>query len=323
MLRAFYRSGSGKVRKEVSRSQFERCLADRQGLLWVDLEDPSPQEVSILSKTFAFHPLAIEDCLSPELQHPKIDDYGDYLFLIFHAVQPDFPLDITDTVELNIFVGKNFVVSYHRSPLKGLAGMWERARKDERVMSRGAHFLLHDILDTLVDEYLPLLDRMDEIIDGIEREVFRNPTQETLSRIFSAKRDTLYLRRVLAPQREVLLRLSRGEFALIKESAPIYFRDVYDHLARIMDANDALRDLVNGALDTYLSVFSNRLNEVMKTLTIVSTVILPLSLIAGIYGMNFQFMPELTWRYGYFAVLGAMLILGIGMLIYFRRRGWL
>lgn len=323
MVRIFYRPGRARAGKEVSASQLPRCLADRQGLLWVDFQDPSPQEISILSNPFAFHSLAIEDCLSLELQHPKIDDYEDYVFLIFHAVLPDFPLDITDTVELNIFVGRNFLVTYHRTAVKSLSRVWERKERDERVMSRGSHFLLYTLLDTLVDDYLPLLDRMDDIIDGIEREVFHNPTQETLSRIFSAKRDTLYLRRVLAPQREVLLRLSRGEFALIKEPAYIYFRDVYDHMVRVIDANDALRDLVNGALDTYLSVFSNRMNEVMKTLTIVATVILPLSLIAGIYGMNFQFMPELNWRYGYFAVLGIMLVVGAGMLLYFRRRGWL
>ncbi|MBI2845985.1 MAG: magnesium/cobalt transporter CorA [Chloroflexi bacterium] len=323
MVRVYYRPSKTGAGKKVKDSQIRACLRDKQGLLWLDLEDPSPHEVAILSEVFRFHPLAIEDCLSPELQHPKIDDYEDYLFLIFHAVLPDFPLDITDTVELNIFVGRNFLVTYHRTAVQSLSRVWERKERDERVMSRGSHFLLYTLLDTLVDDYLPILDQMDDIIDGIEHEVFRNPTQETLSRIFSAKRDTLYLRRVLAPQREVLLRLSRGEFALIKEPAYIYFRDVYDHMVRVIDANDALRDLVNGALDTYLSVFSNRLNEVMKTLTIVATVILPLSLIAGIYGMNFQFMPELTWRYGYFVVLGIMLIVAGGMFIYFRRRGWL
>lgn len=322
MQRALYRDGRGRFRGEVPSARISKCLSDRKGLLWVDLEDPTPQEISILSDVFAFHPLAIEDCLSPQLQHPKIDDYGEYLFLIFHAVLPDFPLDITDTVELNIFVGGNFLVTFHRLPLKSLAGAWERAERDERILGKGAHFLLHAILDALVDDYLPILDHMDELIDGIEAEVFKNPTQATLSRIFTAKRDTLYLRRVLAPQREVLLRLSRGEFPLIKEQAAIYFRDVYDHLTRIMDANDALRDLVNGALDTYLSVFSNRMNEIMKTLTIVATIILPLSLVAGIYGMNFAFMPELNWQYGYFFALGVMLVIGLGMLFYFRRRGW-
>lgn len=321
MVKAYYRPARGRIR-EIAARAIPPALRDHRGLLWVDLERPDDQAAQLLDKTFRFHPLAIEDCLSQSIQHPKVDDYDQYLFIIAHAVRAELPLEAQDTEELGIFLGPNFVVTSHHQPLPCIGKVWERVTQDARLMSRGPDFLLYEILDYLIDDYLPILDNLDEILDGVEAEIFGAPTHDTLNRIFSAKRDTLYLRRVMGPQRDVLNRLSRQEFSLIRPQAAIYFRDVYDRLARVVDTNDALRDLVSGALETYLSVVSNRLNEVMKFLTVVSTIILPLSLIASIYGMNFRFMPELEFRYGYFAILGVMVVLGLGMAVYFKRRGW-
>lgn len=321
MLNAYYRPARGGV-KQISVRSIPRALRDRRGLLWVDVERPDDHAARLWEHTFRFHLLAIEDCLSESVQHPKVDDYDRYLFIIVHAVRAELPLEAEDTEELGIFLGPNYVVTSHHQPLPCIRRVGERVPQDVRLLSRGSDFLLYEILDHLIDDYLPILDNLDQVLDGIEAEIFGAPTRETLNRIFSAKRDTLYLRRVMGPQRDVLNRLSRQEFVLIRPHAAIYFRDVYDRLARITDTNDALRDLVSGALETYLSVVSNRLNEVMKFLTVVSTIVLPLSLIAGIYGMNFRFMPELGFRYGYFAALTLMAVLGLGMAIYFKRRGW-
>jgi len=296
-------------------------LKNKHSVLWIDLEDPTPSEVEILSKVFGFHPLAIEDCFS-NAHLPKVDDFGDYLFLILHGIKPDVKPRFFTTAQLNFFMSKNYLVTFHRQPSRSIEYAKNRCVKDAIPLSRGLDLLLHQILDRMVDNYFPILDDFDRLIDRIEDEVFKRSTQETLSKILSLKRDLMQLRRIAGPQREIFNRLSRDEFAVITERAHIYFRDVYDHIVRIWDLTESYRDLMNGVLEAYLSVVSNRLNAIMKILTIFTAILMPLTVITGIYGMNFQYIPELTWRYGYFTVLGVMAVISIGLLYFFKRKEW-
>jgi magnesium transporter len=325
MIRSVFCPQDAPRQFDLTPDQLTQALQNSDGLLWVSLEQPSETEIqTILADTFHFHPLAIEDCLSDGYQAPKVDIFGQYLFIIVHALRPDFPLDHMDTMELNCFLGSNYLVtSFRGQPMSPVRAVWERLERDERPVEHGADFLCYTVLDQLVDEYMPLLDLMDEEVDQLEDEVLVRPRPAVLERILSLKHSILTLRRIIAPQREVMNRLSRDDLLQIQEQHRIYFRDIYDHLVRIHDLSESIRDVVTGTLDTYLSATSNRLNEVMKALTIVSTIFLPLSFVAGVYGMNFDYLPELHWRYGYLLVWGVFILVVAGMLWYFRRRGWI
>lgn len=325
MIHTIFCSKNGSRQFDLTPEQITQALQQPDGLLWVSLEQPTPQEIQlVLQDLFHFHPLAIEDCLNDGYQAPKVDVFGSYLFIIVHAFQTDFPLDQMDTVELNCFLGSNYLVTVyggnHTSPVQAV---WRRLERDARPIERGADFLCYTILDQLVDEYMPLLDSMDEELDQLEDEVIARPQPAVLERILSLKHSILTLRRIVAPQREVMNRLSRDDLPQIAPQHRIYYRDIYDHLVRVHDLSESIRDVVAGTLDTYLSATSNRLNEIMKALTLVSTIFLPLSFLAGVYGMNFEYLPELHWRYGYFMVWGVFGAIIIGMLGYFRHRGWI
>lgn len=325
MIRSVFCPQNAPRRFDLTPDQLTQALQNPDDLVWVSLEQPSETEIqTILADVFHFHPLAIEDCLSDGYQSPKVDVFGSYIFIIVHALRPDFPLDHMDTMELNCFLGPNYLVTSFRGQfMSPVQAVWERLARDERPIERGSDFLCYTIMDQLVDEYMPLLDLMDEEVDQLEDEVLMRPKPAVLERILSLKHSILTLRRIIAPQREVMNRLSRDDLPQIKEPHRIYFRDIYDHLVRIHDLSESIRDVVAGTLDTYLSATSNRLNEVMKALTIVSTIFLPLSFVAGVYGMNFDYLPELHWRYGYYLVWGSFMLIVAVMLWYFRRRGWI
>ena len=226
-------------------------------------------------------------------------------------------------LELDLFLGKNFLVTCYSEPsLPAIERTWELIWKDNRISHNGADFLCHTILDTVVDEYMPLIDRMENEVEWIEDSAMKKPTPETLRRLLSLKHSIISLRRIIAPQREVMNRLSRDEFAQIDAQSLIYFRDIYDHLVRIQDLADIIRDIVSGALDIYLNSTSLRLNEIMKALTIVSTVFLPLSFITGVFGMNFLYIPGSQARAGFLITCASLILLGILMLLYFKKRNW-
>ncbi|MEN6409372.1 MAG: magnesium/cobalt transporter CorA [Anaerolineaceae bacterium] len=323
MIRSVYYSSSGTSQKNLSSDQISTALQDAHGLLWVSLEQPDSSETDLLRTIFHFHPLAIEDCQSTGYQTAKVDDYGEYIFIVAHALQPEPSLDQLDTQEINLFLGSNYLVtSFNAAHTPAFDKIWRRLERDARIGSNGPDFLCHAILDTMVDEYMPLLDEMDERIETIEDQVLEKPSSTYLSDILTLKHSIMTLRRIVAPQREVMNRLSRDDFPQIQAHSRIYFRDIYDHLVRIQDLSESIRDLVSDTLDTYLSATSNRLNEVMKALTIVSTVFLPLSFFAGVWGMNYQYMPELHFRYGYLIAWGTFLSIGLIMIWYFKKRGW-
>ncbi len=320
---AFYMAPSGELLDQLDKKQVQDLLIKKDGLLWIDIEDVTDEDAELLSDVFGFHPLAVEDCISRDIHPPKIDDFEDYLFVIVHGINYHTESEVVETTELAFFMGKNYVVTTHDVPMRSISSMLDHIRKDGRLMRRGADFLTHDIIDALVDNIMPTIEQMDEKNDQLEDEALHKPKRETLMAIMQLKRSILSLTRIILPQREIVNRLSRGEYNLICERAQIYYRNIFDHLVRIEMLTLGLRDMTESVLSTYLSSVSNRMNEVMKVLTLIATIFIPLTFIAGIYGMNFANMPELALRYGYFVILGVMAVIGISLAVYFRRKKWL
>jgi len=327
-ISGFYRSSSGEV-VAIDREDgdlFRRALADPSGVLWLDLYISRPADGRILADVFNFHPLTIEDAVEPRVDPAKIDDHGSYLFVVLQSLSEYSPGDELESNEVDFYLGPNYVVSCHREPVAAIESFHKLCLRGDSVLRHRADWILHGILDAIVDEYLPIVDAVDETIDDLEARVLNNGDRRLLEQILIVKRSTLRLRRATSPQREILSRLARGEFPeLIAADAAIYYRDVYDHLVRVDYLVEALRDLADGALQTYLSVVSNRLNEVMKVLTAGATIFLPLTLVSGVYGMNFednQFPPFDSW-WGFPAVVAGMIALAVGMLIFFRIRRWI
>ncbi len=322
-FKGYYLSPEGDLKRGLTAEEIKAAFESGQGLLWVDIAETTEEDGRFLEQTFGFHRLAVEDCVSPLIHPPKIDDFGDYLFLIVHGINYAVESEIVETAELEIFLGTHFVVSNHSFPLYSVEAVSKQVEDDGRPMRRGADFLVHALVDVLIDNVMPTIDKMSDIAEEIEEEVIRNPQQATLEAILKLKRSALRIHRVMAPQREILNRLSRGEFPLIKEEAQIFYRDIYDHLVRIEDMNQTSRDRADNALSTYLSSVANRQNETMRVLSIVATIFLPLTLVAGIYGMNFENMPELGWEWGYFAVLGLIGTVIVIAILWFWARNWI
>jgi len=326
MLRGYYRGADGSLTTVADPESIRRALADPEGLLWLDLEAPSPEEAGVLTDEFDFHPLTIEDCLADRLDPPKIDDYGRYLFLVVHGVEEYAGVRELEPLEVDLYLGANYVVSCHLAPVGAVGRLLERCQRGGPVLEHDADFLLHTLLDGLVDDMLPVVDELDETVDRLEEQVLADPQRSTLQGILLVRRNSMRLRRFTTAEREIANRLSRGEFpALVREEAHIYFRDVYDHLVRIEYLVESVRDLADGALNTYLSVISNRLNEVMKVLTAAAAIFLPLALVPAVYGTNFTnntWPPwDEPWSFG--LVVGAMVVLGAILAFFFRRRGWI
>ena len=322
MIEIFTFSKENGLRRMTEVEALPGLLKDEAESVWVDLEAPTEDEAQILSAVFNFHPLAIEDCIA-ESHLPKLDDFTDYLFLVLHGARRAEVAGTFATVELNFFLGKRYLVSYHQQLSRSINRTKERCLKNSLSMSRGMDFLLYEILDGTVDNYFPILDDFDEVITELEQEAIHNPSPDILTRIFSLKRDGMALRRVTSPQREILNRLSRDPFMVINKRSAIYFRDVFDHLVRISDLAESYKDITTGLLEAYLSVVSNRLNEIMKVLTVFTAIMMPMTVITGIYGMNFKNLPELDWPYGYHLTIGLMVVVAVVMLGFFRRKKWI
>jgi magnesium transporter len=322
-IKAYYLMPDGNLQRDLAENEILMAYESKQGLLWVDFSETMDEDGKFLEQSLHFHHLAVEDCVSTQIHPPKIDDFGDYLFLIVHGINHVVESNIVETAELALFLGENFVVSNHNYPLYSVTEIQQMVEESGRLMKRGADFLAHALIDALVDNVMPTIDQMSDVTEEIEEEVIRYPHQTILDGIMKLKRSSLRIHRVMAPQREVLNRLSRGEFPLIKTEAQIFYRDVYDHIVRIEDLNQTVLDRADNALTTYLSSVANRQNETMRILSIVATIFLPLMLIAGIYGMNFDYMPELRWHWGYFTVLGFFGLVILIVLWRFWVSGWI
>lgn len=312
-------AGEG-LRENWTAGDLKTLLERRDHVLWVDFRTPTREEAALLSGLFAFHPLTIEDCESRRA-NPKIEDYRDYLFVLTHGVHPDSSEKEFKTRQLSLYVGGHYLVSYHRDRSRSVEHAMEGARHNPRILSEGSDSILYHLLDYQVDQYLPVLENFEKKIDDVEDRIFRATTSDVLSEVLAFKRALMRLRRISGHQRDVLMRLVRREFPMIDEKSVYGLRDVHDHLVRITDLADTYRELVSGALEAHLSIVSNRTNEIMRVLTVIATVFIPLTFIVGVYGMNFEHMPELDWRYGYLGVWVLMLAVAGWMYWYFRRRG--
>jgi len=319
-----YRRGNPKIEEGFTAEQLPELLKEQSSVIWVDMEKPNETDERVLLDVFHFHPLTVEDCRENR-HYPKVEEFNGYIYFIVHGVTANISPDRFNTIELDGFLGPNYVITYHHDMFRSINNVKQQLRTTPIACQRGAPFLLHQILDQIVDYYSPVLDDFDERIDKLEDDIFtlRRPNNEILSEIMDLKRSVLRLRRISGKQMDILHRMSRGEFSLIPQEMRPFYRDVYDHLVRVVDLAENYRDLISGSLEAYLSVVSNRLNEIMKVLTIFSAVMLPLTFIAGVYGMNFDNMPELHSRYGYYAVWTLMAIVAVGMLLFFKRRGWI
>jgi magnesium transporter len=312
-----------KLRTTTSPADIREALAAGQRM-WIDLERRSAEAETLLADVVKLHPLTIEDIWASR-SRPKIDDFDEYLYVIVHGIGAANH-DKLQTVEIDVVIGPNWLITYDPAGLVS-DDVGTELDHSARVMAKGIAWLAHALLDRVVDLYMPVIDQLDSEIEQLENDVLDKAGtprgRGVLAKILAFKRRLQELRRMGIHQREILLRLSRGELDEIPPDALPFYRDVYDHFLRISDISEGYRDLVTSALDAYLSVQSNRMNEIMKALTLMSTVMMPLTFIVGLYGMNFKHMPELDWIWGYPAVLVLMVVVVTGILVWFRHRGWI
>jgi len=312
--------------QEKEAKSIKECFPykDKPTVTWINID--GVHEIKVIEeigKNFNLHPLILEDIVDTD-QRPKIKDFGNYIFIILKMLYYDKKDNEMKIEQVSLVLGKNYVISFQEREGDVFNSIRERIRNNiGRIRKAGADYLVYALVDAMIDNYFIVLERLGEEIENLEDRVISRPKPASLRVIHKLKRDLIFLRKSVWPLREVISILERGESPLILESTNIYLRDVYGHTIQVMDTIDTLRDMTSGMLDIYLSSVSNRMNEIMKMLTIVATIFIPLTFITGIYGMNFQNMPEIKWFWGYPIVLSIMLAIGIGMLIYFKRKKWM
>ena len=307
---------------------------------WLDLEDPTPEEEDLVFKKFMpIHPLSLEDVNKPRREpngrahFPKVEEFHDYLFVIANPLRGEFlkqvesgsslPSRHATYTQLSAIMTERVLITHHCEPLESVKAVRGYLDRHNDACQRGPDFLFHLILDAMVDEYAPVVDHLADNLDLIETRMFKRIDEKLLPKLIRLKRRIVALRKTLILEREVLMRLTRGEFALIGEREIAYYRNVYDHLVRYTELVEGGREMISDLLQSYLAAMSNRLNRIMKVLAMISTIVLPMTLIAGIYGMNFHDgMPELDWKYGYPFALGLMAVTGITSLAFFRWKKW-
>jgi len=287
-----------------------------------DVSDPTSKDFEDLAEEFDFHHLSIEDCRNQH-QRPKVEEYVGYYFLVLYEASLAGARDVLELRELNIFLGKNYLVTVHSRPIRAIATarrLWAEWLDRSEL---GSGLLAYLLIDAIVDDYMPMLDIISERMDDLEDSIFGQWKPEVIEEIFMVKKKLLYLRRAITPLRDVFNTLLRREQPIFPRETHVYFQDVFDHLIRVADTIDTLRDMLSSTMDAYLSVSGNRMNKIMKRLTSVSTILMSVTLIAGIYGMNFLFMPELRWRYGYVFSLLSMVAVALALYAYLKKVDWL
>ena len=312
---------------ETVSTLFKECPVisqDASTVTWINVNGiNNAKNLEELGACFHLHPLVLEDILNTE-QRPKLDDYGDYLFVVLKMLHLQDGQEDIAAEQISLIVGNDYVISLHETNHDVFKIIRERLHAAKgRIRRSGNDYLAYALLDLIVDQYFVILEDLGEVIEDLESEVVTTPTPETFSQIHRLKRVMIMLRKSVWPLREVISQLERSESPLIKKPTVLYFKDVYDHVIQIIDNIETFRDILSGMLDIYLSSVSNRLNEVMKVLTIIATIFIPLTFIAGVYGMNFKNMPELAWPDGYYMALGMMGSVALIMVIFFWKKGWI
>jgi magnesium transporter len=315
------RRSTGKGLIEVSLNSASDLVKRGGSNLWYHLDTPTEEELRLLQEELKIHHLTLEDIVNQN-QRPKIESFEDYVYIAIHPLLRKQEWEI-EASELDLLLGRGWIISVHYGPLPGLI---ENSQFHERVataLARGPDFLLYTLVDLVVDSYFPILDDMEDEIDSLEDRLIAQARPEDMIRLLALKRSIVHIRRAVTPQREVFNQLTRHDFPFIRPEHLVYFRDVYDHLIRITEELDSLRDILSGALEIHLASTSNQLNTTMKRLTAWGTIFVVITAIAGIYGMNFKFMPELEWRYGYFVVMSLMVLISVTLFFYFKKKSFI
>lgn len=311
----------GRFLSEVTAEDISDLRAHPDHTLWFDITSPTAEDFRKLREEFGFHPLAIEDA-SRHHQRPKVDSYDNYYFVVFYCMEMDEQYHFS-TSPLYMFIGSNYLVTVHEEPINQIQETVRRWQSPTSPLGQDVGSLIYALLDAIVDDYFPVMDRIADRVEDLEERIFGKFDEGALESIFQLKKDLLQIRRIVTPERDVLNVMLRRDIRVFDEHDVTYLQDVYDHIIRVVDAIDIYRDLLASALDTFLSLQSNQLNQVVKALTITSIVLMSVAIVAGIYGMNFDYMPELHWRYGYLWALGLMVAIAVGVIAFFRRIKWL
>ncbi len=302
---------------------FEGQIDRENTSVWVDVEgEDFESEVERVGEAFDLHQLTVEDIKTAE-SRPVVDTFKNYLYVLARIPAESWEIGEMETHQLSLVLGSNYLLTFHRKELPAAEKLRERVIQDpEQSFDRGVDYLCYFILDAIADRYFPVLDRLEEEIDRIEEEVLVEPDEELLAQISNLRSDLIEIQKTAGPQREMVAKLARADTQFIANDRKVYFRDIQDNMVRVSDLLTNYRDLIGVARDMYMNAQSNRMNEIMKTLTIVATIFIPLTFIAGIYGMNFEVMPELKWDWGYYGALGVMGAMALGMIYYFREKDW-
>ncbi|MBD3310176.1 magnesium/cobalt transporter CorA [Candidatus Woesearchaeota archaeon] len=312
------------VRKNISKVENALPFKEKPTITWLNITGIHDTEIiAKVGKYFRIHPLVREDIANTK-QRPKVEDFDRYLFLVLKMIIYDERKKEIRPEQISFIIGPNFVISFQERRGDVFDPIRNRLSQGKgKIRRMGTDYLAYSLIDAIVDHYFTILEHLGEKIENMEDTVLKEPHPELLDRIHKMKRDMVYLRKSVWPLREVLSKLQRRDSPLIKKSTEIYLGDLYDHTIQVIDQIEAYRDTVTGLIDVYMSSVSNKMNEIMKVLTIFAAIFIPLTFVAGVYGMNFEHMPELDWRYGYYTVWGVMVLIGTSMLMYFRRKEWL
>lgn len=313
---------NGQFCHDVDPSAISDMLTEPDDILWLDICNPTEQDIALLRDEFRFHPLSIEDAVRSH-ERPKVETYDHYYLIIFYAANYHHSTEQIDLQALSLFIGANYLVTVHQKEIAAIEETLRRWQSPHSPLSNRVAVLIHALLDSLVDNYFPVMDNIAERVEDLEDTIFERFDSGVIEPIFRLKKDLFSLRRVISPERDVLNVLLRRELPIFSERDTAYLQDVYDHIVRVTDTIDAYRDLLASAMDSYLSLQSNNLNQIVKVLTLASIVLMSDALIAGIYGMNFAFMPELHWSYGYPFALLLMVVISAVLILFFRSKKWL
>jgi len=318
-----YNENAFEEKKIVSTEELSTQLRNKNNL-WINIEGISDTDlISEVGKIFNLHPLMLEDIVNTA-QRPKFEDFGDYIYVVLKMIYFDTQKKEIQAEQVSLVLGENYCITFQEQEGDIFNPIRDRLKNNKgRIRKLGVDYLTYSFMDAVVDNYFIILERLGDHIEGMESELISEPDTKTLSSIYSLKRDAVFLRRSVWPLREVVSALERNDSKLIKKTTFVYLRDVYDHTIQVIDTIETFRDMLSGMLDIYLSSVSNRMNEVMKVLTIIATIFIPLTFVAGVYGMNFKNMPELNSPWGYPVVLGIMAVIFTGMVFYFKKKKWI
>ena len=315
-------TNSKKFTENCNAADISELRVKDENIVWADVSDPTSRDFEELAEEFGFHHLSIEDCQNAH-QRPKVEEYAGYYFIVLYEAELAGSNDRLELRELNIFLGKNYLVTVHSRPIRAIETAGRLWHEWMDRAEQGSGLVAYLLIDGIVDDYLPLLDIISERMDDLEDSIFGEFRAEAIQEIFSIKKKLLYLRRSITPLRDVFNTMLRREQPIFPRETHVYFQDVFDHLIRVADTIDTLRDMLSSTMDAYLSVSANRMNQVMKRLTSISTILMSVTLIAGIYGMNFVLMPELRWRFGYVFALLSMVAVGLALYVYLKKVKWI